>query len=155
MSGKGGRESICDTRCKIETRASADTGLPYSLCDPSPTIRPTCECYSERMSPSHLYCCALHQPFTVPIRMNSTVTKTRLKGAQTGHSLLKKKGGCAHKSAFFARPAVEVVMLIILSKQKPSSDSSSSTCVTFSIMCPPSSVSTPYRRSDIRFFATG
>ena len=96
---EAGRVSV-STRCKIETRASADTGLPYSLCDPSPTIRPTCECYSERMSPSHLHCCALHQLITVPTRMNLTVTKTRLKGAQTGHSLLKKKADALNKVRF-------------------------------------------------------
>ncbi|GAA5983994.1 hypothetical protein JCM10908_006006 [Rhodotorula pacifica] len=32
-----------------------------------------------------------------PTRMNSTITKTRLKGAQTGHSLLKKKADALNK----------------------------------------------------------
>ncbi|KWU47224.1 vacuolar H+-ATPase V1 sector, subunit D [Rhodotorula sp. JG-1b] len=49
------------------------------------------------MSHCHLACRALHQPITVPTRMNLTVTKTRLKGAQTGHSLLKKKADALNK----------------------------------------------------------
>jgi hypothetical protein len=101
MSGKGGRESICEYPLQngFPERALTPDCLA-SLCDPSPTIRPTCECYSERMSPSHLHCCALHQLITVPTRMNLTVTKTRLKGAQTGHSLLKKKADALNKVRF-------------------------------------------------------
>jgi len=76
MSGTGPRENVCQ------------------LSSPPLLLLP-------KLKESDVHSPLLEPPLplssSVPTRMNLAVTKTRLKGAQTGHSLLKKKSDALNK----------------------------------------------------------